>query len=106
MKKPSIKKNKCVFCNKTIETRDHIFLECDVTKNMFEKIKCKFEQNITCRVRGQVYYNVGIEHEDVKTMTIYKMSIWRLKYIISDQTIKNFDKSFIDIFRNLYRKHK
>ena len=39
---------KCIFCGKHTETRDHLFVECSFTKKMYEYVRPKLNNQNSC----------------------------------------------------------
>ena len=105
IKYPLKKKNPCLFCNRKIETRDHLFLQCTITKNFFDNIKSMFSFLIPDRNRRQVYYCENIDGEDLLIMSCYKLALWKTRSLIEKNNTKDSKKQFLSIFTNMKKKY-
>jgi len=87
------KGEKCVFCEKQKETRDHVFVSCPFTKKMFENIKLKLnKQNCCNKIDLILYCNLG--ENDIRIISIFKMSIWSLRNMLKKEK-SSFDKEIL-----------
>ena len=93
----------CYFCEKVNESVEHLFVECEKTKRLFEENKVSFFKNrITSYERNSVLYHINLEHETSKLMSIFKLSVWRLRNLIKNNpTVYN-----INIFKNMLYANK
>ena len=90
---------KCHLCSLDLESTDHLFLECSVTKKLFKKIKYKMCTNITSPSKDACMRFIGLEEGDLFIMSIFNMSIWRLRNILMVRTIRDIEGCFLGIFK-------
>ena len=95
---------KCVFCETHTETRDHLFFECLFIKKMFEIIMNKLKnKNVFNKL--DLILNLNLDERDIKTISIFKMSIWSFRNFLKKETKKNCDKEIIFkkiLYRNFH----
>ena len=83
----SKKLEKCVLCEKCTETRDHVFVSCTFTKKMFEEnIKIKLN-NKNCYTKVDLILNCSLDENDVRIISIFKMSIWSSRNLLRKEII-------------------
>ena len=86
----------CYFCEKVNESVEHLFVECEKTKRLFEENKVSFFKNrITSYERNSVLYHINLEHETSKLMSIFKLSVWRLRNLIKNNPTVNIFKNML-----------
>ena len=95
-------KNKCELCKcDKNESRNHLFIECAKVKELFAKIKYKLKnKNLDLKSETNIYF-MGLEYEDSRVISIYNMSIWRLRNIVKDRNVGDIDKCFMGVFKYL-----
>ena len=91
---------KCIFCEKHTETRDHLFVECSFTKKMYEYVRPKLNNQNSCN-KLEIIINFNLDEDDVKVISIFKMSIWSLRNLLKKR--KNSNEKEI-IFKNILFK--
>ncbi len=107
LKNPWRKKNKSVLCDKKDKTRNHIFLECENSKLIFEKVKERF---IKKEVElSFVYYCYGLYLNDIILISIFKLAIWKCINIVKKGKMKKPEKVFCSVFmacvKNMKNNH-
>ena len=103
LKYKTIQKNPCYFCEKKKECREHLFLECPNTKHLFTQIKSRLINKKIDLSNESIYYHIGLnELEDVKLISAFKISIWKLRNLIKFQKIKFETAVFSRIFNKSY----
>jgi len=103
LKFPKAKKYKCTFCNKAIETMEHLFVECEVTGKMYDKIKTLLSCNLDIRVMDRIVLCVDLEFGDIKILSAYRMSIWRVKALIAQGDVRDPLNIFHKVFKHFNR---
>jgi hypothetical protein len=101
----NIKKEVCVLCKKEVETRDHLFIQCETTKKLYEKIKNKIKEKKIEIDKKYIIYNLNLEINDIEIISIFKLSVWNIRnYIKNNENTKNVEKIFMNMFkRNEYK---
>ena len=98
--KIKIKNNaNCTFCKSNIETIEHLFYQCQYSKNILNFIKNKINQNTQITfpeemesiLLGEKIENVGLNY----ILLCYKYFIYRCKYQEANPNIKHF-QSFLN----------
>jgi hypothetical protein len=98
--------NKCFLCDKgddlnmeNLESREHLLIHCDITQNLFQKIKHKFkEKNIKINNEKSILH-LEFEESDSKLMSIFNLSIWILRNQVRCDGITNLITHFMGIFK-------
>ncbi len=78
---------------------EHLFVECEVTGKMYDMIKTRLSFKLNVREVNRIVLCVDMEYGDIKILSAYKMSIWRVKALITQGNVKNSVKSFQMIFK-------
>jgi hypothetical protein len=105
LKFPYKKNVKCVFCKKEIETREHIFMECGITRYMYEFVATRFALKSITRESEPIMFNINVDENDIRVISAYKMGIWRLRFLITQGNIKDFLSVFKKIFLNIIKNN-
>ena len=92
---------KCVLCEKCTETRYHVFVSFPFTKKMFEEnIRIKLN-NKNCYNKVDLILNCSLDENDVRIISIFKMSIWSFRNLLKKEKSAN-DKHIL--FRKIFFK--
>ncbi|RMZ97279.1 hypothetical protein BpHYR1_018100 [Brachionus plicatilis] len=59
---------KCVLCNKSTETRNHLFVECSETRKFYELIKPRLNKKLCCNI-FDVVFNLNFDEDDIKIIS-------------------------------------
>ena len=95
---------KCVMCKRANRaTRDHIFLNCPKTSELFQWFKDKYKCNVDQDKKG-IYYNQDLNFEQNRLVSIYKLAIWKCYCLIKNEEVRNIENSFKKIFYALLKK--
>ena len=97
---------KCHLCGNDNESRDHLFLDCSVTKKLFEKIKNKMKSNFTSLNREKCIMFTELDYEDSFIMSIFNMSIWRLRNILMGRAVRSIEGCFLGVFKFFSLKYR
>lgn len=67
---------KCYLCKKRKETRKHLFVECQKTRNLFSLIKNDLNEEIQTLSEELIFYHHNLnEFEDLKNISRFKLAI-------------------------------
>jgi hypothetical protein len=96
--------NRCAMCAKAKENRDHIFLACPKTRDLFSAFKARFNLNFEL-VKKCFYYNIDLDFSQVRLVSIFKLSIWKLYWALKKSEVRNADSIFRNIFNGLLKRY-
>jgi hypothetical protein len=107
LKYPHRKKNKCALCKTSLETKDHIFLECNISKNLFKLVVQKYKMTIDeSPSRESIYFFNDFEFDYINIISIYKLAIWQLRFFVLKNSVKNYREIFFNFYNFLNSKSK
>ena len=73
-------KNQCFMCKKARENLQHIFLDCDLTKNFLDEIINNNKTfNLIESKPSYVFYHENCNYEEIKTLSAFKISVWKFR---------------------------
>ena len=93
----------CYMCEKTNESVEHLFVECEQTKRLFEMNRvCFFKNKIVNYEKNSIIYHLNLDYEQSKLMSIFKLSIWKLRNLIKN----SYAKLNLNCFKNILFSNK
>jgi hypothetical protein len=69
-------RDKCSLCQKRVESLEHVFLECEISLNVFKKLK--FEEEIKIK-KETILLNMNLNDRDSFLISVYKYVIWKVR---------------------------
>jgi len=101
LKLPWKRNLKCPLCRKRPQNREHVFVNCEVTKECLG-IATQLNKNIK-RVNTENYilYNIGLEIEEVKIVSLHKFCMWKLYWMC----VKNEMCDKKAIYKSIFLKY-
>jgi hypothetical protein len=71
--------HKCLFCAKKIESRDHVFIECECVSTLFDKIRKNLSNESLVVDETIIIYGMNIKDSDFKHISLFKYIIYKIR---------------------------
>jgi hypothetical protein len=96
-------KNKCYLCNRSGETRDHLFVHCPVTIDLFAGIKVfLLKQDLV--LDHNIIMSVSLAKPDLRIISIFKYALWSLRNKCRISSVENKNIVFENLFKFYLKK--
>ena len=96
-------KIKCYFCNNKTESTSHVFVECELTKDLFKSMESQFEtKNLVLSVK-KLCLAETLPKNDYILLSLFKIVIWQLRNYARTHKNTSLSKT---IFENYFKKWK
>ena len=89
----SKEKKKCVLCDKHEESRNHLFLECEVSKRLFKSMREYMLQEVEMNV-DTIFLCRNLTKHDTKIISLYKYSLWKIRNMVRLSNQINITQAF------------
>jgi hypothetical protein len=103
MKFENRKKIKCFLCRDYKEDIDHLFINCQKTRDLFKLVEHNFENKINLNIMN-IIYHLNLTASDSKMISIFKLSIWMWRNQLRVSHLDGFESLFLNLFYKLKRE--
>ena len=86
-------KDKCYFCKKQVEDRDHLFINCRETQNLFSIVRSDLEVKMYLSSKS-IILQENQSQKDFLNIAYFKFIIWRIRNILRTTSNTNAEALF------------
>jgi hypothetical protein len=83
----------CELCDNQINTTQHLFINCQVSKRIFNWLKCKEKKKNMVLTHEKVFLLGVMEENEIKIYSIYKQMVWETRNILKYKKINPYEHS-------------
>ena len=92
---------KCFLCRKKVETLEHLFITCHLTKKFFDNVKTLLGKHNLLLNEDLIYYSSELDSFENVIIAIFKLCVWKIR---NYKRIKEVSDD-IAFFKNLFNKN-
>ena len=86
-------KVKCVLCDREEESRNHLFLKCEISKGLFKSMR-EFMVKDWEMNEENIFLCINLTKHDTKIVSLYKYSIWKIRNLVKLSNQVNITQTF------------
>ena len=91
-------KIKCFLCERCTETRDHLFVDCSVSRSLFDSLRRLLNNRLLDMNLSTFMFGITITKHDSKIISLFKFVLWRLRNKCRKSPIANKKVLFDSLF--------
>jgi hypothetical protein len=92
-------RDKCYFCRKHDEDRDHLFINCNLVQNLFSIVKTDLSVKLYLSYKN-IILQENLSRKDYLNISYFKFLVWRIRNILRVNPNYNSES----IFRKYWNK--